>query len=164
MEDQFQLLFDKLKIEMQKQTSELSATILDKMEEKLKPVLEENKNLKSNVEYLKKKIENLEREKRRNNIIIYGLTEKEKSTSDLIKTIRKLFLDELDINIEEYEINKVHRIGIRNKNEKARPTLLSLVSEWKKKEIMRNKKKVKRIAFYRRLPKGNFRNEEIAAT
>ncbi|CAH2094926.1 unnamed protein product [Euphydryas editha] len=67
MDGQFQLLFDKMKIEMQNQTIELTNTILDKMEEKLKPILEENKILKLKVEKLEKKVERLERDKRSNN-------------------------------------------------------------------------------------------------
>ncbi|CAH2109103.1 unnamed protein product [Euphydryas editha] len=134
MDGQFQLLFDKMKIEMQNQTIELTNTILDKMEEKLKPILEENKILKLKVEKLEKKVERLERDKRSNNVIIHGLAEREQSTLELIECIKKCFLDELDITIENYEINKIHRIGIRNKNQKPRPTLLSLVSGWKKTE------------------------------
>ncbi|XP_028160059.1 uncharacterized protein LOC114352603 [Ostrinia furnacalis] len=145
MEEQFQLLFDKMKIEMQNQTIELTNTILDKMDEKLKPILEENQILKEKVENLENKVELLEREKKSNNIIIHGLAEKEQTTLDLIKCIKKCFLDELGITIENYEINKIYRIGSRNKNEKPRPTLLSLVSGWKKTEIMRNKKKLKEL-------------------
>lgn len=141
MEEQFQLLFEKMKIEMQNQTTELTNT----MDEKLKPVLQENKILKLKVENLEKKVERLERDKKRNNILIHGLVENEKSTRDLIENIKEVFLGELDLTIEDYEINKIHRIGMRNKNEKPRPTLLSLVSGWKKNEIMRNKKQLKEI-------------------
>lgn len=144
MEEQFQLLFNKMKIEMQNQTIELTNTILDRMEEKLKPVLEENKILKLKVESMEKKVERLEKDKKRNNILIHGLEEKENSTLDLIINIKNCFLKELDITLEDYDINKIHRIGKKN-NEKPRPTLLSLVSEWKKNEIMRNKKKLKEL-------------------
>lgn len=145
MEDQFQLLFEKMKIEMRNQTVELTNTIMDKMEEKLKPVLEENKILKQKVEKLEKTIEYLENDKKRNNIIIHGLKEEERSTLDLLKNVRKYFLDELGISIADNEINKIHRIGTKNKEGKPRPTLLSLVSGWKKSEIMKNKKKCKEL-------------------
>lgn len=145
MDEQFQLLFEKMKIEIQNQTIELTNTILGKMEEKLKPVLEENQSLKLKVEKLEKKVEFLERDRKGNNIIIHGLAEQEQSALDLIKRIKKCFLDELGITIEIHEINKIYRIGMRNKNEKPRPTLLSLVSGWKKAEILRNKKKSKEL-------------------
>ncbi|KAJ8713211.1 hypothetical protein PYW07_013581 [Mythimna separata] len=145
MDEQFQLLFDKMRIEMQNQTIEVTNTILEKMDEKLKPILEENQILKQKVDKLEKKVELLEREKKSNNIIIHGLPEGEQTTLDLIKLIKNCFLDELGIAIENYEINKIFRIGSKNKNknEKPRPTLLSLVTGWKKIEIMKNKKKLK---------------------
>lgn len=145
MDAQFQLLFDKMKIEMQNQTIELTYNILEKMEEKLKPVLEENQRLKLKVEQLENKVGLLERDKRNNNIIIHGLAEQEQSTLDLINCIKEHMLEELGITIESYEVNKIYRIGIRNKNEKPRPLLVSLVSGWKKAEIMRNKKKLKEL-------------------
>ncbi|XP_052739952.1 uncharacterized protein LOC128198449 [Bicyclus anynana] len=142
MDEQFQLLFDKMKMEMQNQTTELSNIILEKMDEKLKPVLEENKILKLKVENLERKVELLERDRKNNNIIIHGLPEKEQSIVDLINNIKECFSYELNINIENNEINKIYRIGKKNNNEKPRPTLLSLVSGWKKTEIMKNKKKL----------------------
>lgn len=145
MDEQFQLLFDKMKIEMQNQTTELTNTILEKMEEKLKPVLEENQILKLKVEKLEKKVELLERDKKSNNIIIHGLAEKEQSTLGLIECIKKCFLDELGITIENFEINKIYRIGAINQNGKPRPTLLALTCGWKKTEIMRNKKKLNEL-------------------
>ncbi|VVC92476.1 unnamed protein product [Leptidea sinapis] len=78
MEEQFQLLFDKLKMETKYQTTELTNTILEKIYEKLRPLLEENKLLKFKVANLEKEVEHLEREKRSKNIIIHGLEEKEK--------------------------------------------------------------------------------------
>ncbi|PZC75915.1 hypothetical protein B5X24_HaOG205308 [Helicoverpa armigera] len=145
MEGQFKLLFDELKIEMEKQTEELSNKIMEKMEEKLKPVIEENKKLKLKVENLEKKVEYLEREKKSNNIIIHGLLEDEKNTSELLEKTKNLFLTELDISIEGFDVNQIYRIGKPNKGEKPRPTLLGLNSGWKRSEIMKNKKKLKEI-------------------
>lgn len=145
MEEQFQLLFDKMKIEMQNQTEELTTKIMEKMDEKLKPILEENGKLKIKVENLEKKVEYLEREKKRNNIIIHGLKEEEKSVLELFLNLKKCFFDGMHITLEEFEINKIHRIGKLNNGEKPRPILVSFVSEWKKTEVMRNKKKLKEL-------------------
>lgn len=145
MEGQFQLLFDKMKLEMQNQTVELSNTIMEKIDEKLKPIVEENRNLKLQIENLEKRVEYLEREKRGNNIIIHGLLEEEKSKLELLGKLKKMFLNELHISMEEYDVNKIYRIGKPNKDEKPRPILLGLNSEWKRSEIMKNKKKFKEI-------------------
>lgn len=87
----------------------------------------------------------LEREKKSNNIIIHGLLEDEKNTSELLEKTKKLFLTELDISLVGFDVNKIYRIAKPNKGEKPRPTLLGLNSGWKRSEIMKNKKKLKEI-------------------
>ncbi|GBP78595.1 hypothetical protein EVAR_57163_1 [Eumeta japonica] len=78
-----------MKIELQNQNTELKESITNsimaKMDEKLIPIVEENKNLKTKIEKLEKEIEYYKKVERNNNIIIFGLEEKEKSS----KVIRK---------------------------------------------------------------------------
>ncbi|VVD06145.1 unnamed protein product [Leptidea sinapis] len=128
---------------MQKQTAELTNTIMDKIEEKLKPIVEENNILKLKIKNLENKVELLERDKKSNNIIIHGLHEEETSKLQLLKNVKKRILDELHIRIETVEINKIHRTGHSKKGDKPRPILISLVSGLKKREIIKNKKKLK---------------------
>ncbi|CAF4942451.1 unnamed protein product [Pieris macdunnoughi] len=52
MEGQFKLLFDQMKIEMEKQTN----IIFEKMDKGLEPLINENKILKNKIEILEKKI------------------------------------------------------------------------------------------------------------
>lgn len=150
MEGQFQLLFDKMKMEMQNQNDELkdsiTKSIMDKMDERLIPIVEENKNLKIKVEKLEKELEHCKRVERSNNIIIFGLEEKEKFSYELIQKLKEIFKQDMNTNIEEHEINKIHRLGERKMDSsKPRPVLCSFISNWKKNEIMRNKKKLKAI-------------------
>ncbi|XP_063629976.1 uncharacterized protein LOC134801366 [Cydia splendana] len=139
-EEQIDRLFEKVKGEMESQTEK----ILDRMDTKLQPIIEENKQLKLKVENLEKKVEFLDREKRNNNIIIHGLQEDEKSTGQLLQNV-KTILKDYKIMVEDHEINKIHRIGKEARDEKSRPILLGLVSNRKKGEIMRNKKKSKKL-------------------
>lgn len=149
MEDQFQILFDKMKLEMQKQTVELKESItnsiMEKMEEKIKPIVEENKNLKIKLVNLEKEMEYLKRDKKRNNIIIFGLKEEEESTSGLLLEANNIFNKDLNINIEVFEINNIHRIGKKSPDGKPRPVLLSFVNSWMKNEVMKNRKNLKEI-------------------
>ncbi|XP_023933785.2 uncharacterized protein LOC112042845 [Bicyclus anynana] len=150
MDAQFQLLFDKMKIEMQHQSKELKESITDnimtRMEEKLIPLVEENKNLKLKIESQEKEIEYLKREKRRNNIIIFGMAETENSSLDLINNIKKTFRSDINVDIEENGINNIYRIGKKNREgNKTRPILCSFVNGWKKREIMENKKSFRDI-------------------
>ncbi|CAB3262176.1 unnamed protein product, partial [Arctia plantaginis] len=129
-----------MKIEMQNQTESITNSIMERMDEKLKPLLEENRNLKIQLEKLESKIEYLERDKKSNNIIIYGLKEGEKSATELINFTKQKFQEELDITLVDYDINQIYRIGKTTNKEKPRPTLLSFTNGWKKSEIFKNKK------------------------
>lgn len=153
MEEQFQMLFEKMKIEMQNQSAQLTETItntiMDRMDIKLEPILAENKNLKSRVERLEKEIEYLKKEKRNNNIVIFGLKEENNSTIELLHTVLKIFREGLGISVEEWEVSKIHRIGKINKeSDKARPVLLSFVNSLKKNEIMKKKNLLKTNRIY----------------
>ncbi|XP_063547574.1 uncharacterized protein LOC134755025 [Cydia strobilella] len=130
---------------MQIQTDLITNRITDKIDEKLKPLMEQNETLKKKVDQLEKKIEYMEKEKKSNNLIIHGLQEREKTTTELIKYVQEKFLTELNISIEAADINKIYRIGKNKKGEKPRPTLLSFVSGWKKMEVLKNKSKSKEL-------------------
>ncbi|CAF4752880.1 unnamed protein product [Pieris macdunnoughi] len=149
MEDQFQILFDKMKIEMQKQTMELKESItnsvMEKIDEKIKPILAENKDLKEKIMNLEKELEYLKRDKKENNIIIFGLKEEEESTSGLIQVVKKIFNKNLNIKIEDFEINKIYRIGKKSPDGKPRPVLFSFINSWKKNEVMKVRKNLKDI-------------------
>lgn len=143
MEQQLERLFEKVKLEMEKQTD----TIMERIDNKLRPIIEENKQLKVKVESLEKKVEFLERDKRNNNIIIHGLREEEKFTWQLLKSTKETLEREYGIMLEDYEVNKIHRIGKATNGERPRPIILGLVSGIKKGEILRNKKKSDFVRF-----------------
>lgn len=149
MEDQLQNLFDKIKIEMQKQTTELKESItnsiMEKMDEKLKSIITENKVLKEKILSLEKEVDYLKRDKKQNNVIIFGLGEEEESTSGLIQVVKEIFNKDLHINIGDFEINKIYRIGKKSSDGKPRPILLSFVNFWKKNEVMKVRKNLKDI-------------------
>lgn len=150
MDGQFQILFDKMKIEMQNQNAELkesiTASIMKRMEEKLEPLMEDNRNLKIKVEKLENEIEYLKKGEKKNNILVFGLEENESSIPDLLKKLKDKFNTDLKIKIEDYEVNKIRRIGHKKRDyNKPRPVLYSLVNNWKKIEILKKKKLLKDI-------------------
>lgn len=149
MDEQFQLLFDKMKIEMQKQSNELKQSltknIMERMDEKLTPMIEENEKMKQKICNLENEIEYLKKEKRTNNIVIYGLVESEKTTFELIHIVKETFKRDLNLSVEENEVNRVYRLGKNRVENKPRPVLLSFTNGWKKDQIMQNKKNLKGI-------------------
>lgn len=138
--DNLQELFDQVKLEMSKQTKEIVA----QLDEKLVPLTREIQELKSENEILKEKIYYLEKHKRANNIILYGLNESENSIKTLIQLVKNKFKDDLNILVEDRDINTIYRIGKidKQKEEAGRPILISFVNNWKKSEIMKNKNKL----------------------
>ncbi|CAG5006192.1 unnamed protein product [Parnassius apollo] len=85
------------------------------MDDKLIPLVEENKNLKIKVEKLEKAIEFLKKVEKKNNIIIFGLEEKKTSTFQLLQGFKEHLKQDLNITIEHYEINKIYRLGTKNR-------------------------------------------------
>ncbi|CAH2099838.1 unnamed protein product [Euphydryas editha] len=142
MEGQFKLLFDQMKIEMDKQTN----IIFKKMDEKLEPLIKENETLKNRIELLEKKIEYFEKEKRKNNILFFGLDEKEDSSVELFEKVQDIFKQDLKITIEANDISKIHRIGITKEN-KIRPVLISFANNWKRNMILKLKKSLKDLYY-----------------
>lgn len=91
---------------------------------------------------LKEKLENIEKKYKNNNIILYGVEETEIETQkNLVKTVRKIFDEILNVKTDISEINKIHRIGkIRNK---IRPILISFTTYLRKAEIFKTAYKFK---------------------
>lgn len=136
--ENFQVFFEQIKSEMARQTND----IISQMDKKLTPFTNEIEYLKLENQKLKEKLLNIERNYKKNNIIIYGLEENENSVEELMEKTRFKIKNDLNISFDSRDIDIIHRIGKKgnDKNNKMRPVLISLVNGWKKKEIMVNKR------------------------
>lgn len=112
---------EELKVEFSRHISQLT-TQLESAEAKIKQLNEENKIL------LKQQNE-LRREIKKNNLIIFGL--KETENEDLFKEVQSLIRDYINVNLDKNEINQIYRFG------KGRNICLKLVSFNKKIEIIK---------------------------
>ncbi|GBP56685.1 hypothetical protein EVAR_12364_1 [Eumeta japonica] len=129
---------------MEKQTTTLRNSIIEEMDEKLKPLVEENLYLKNKMEKLNEKIKHLESGKRENNWIFYGFEEHTKYKTNIIEMIIKT-LNDSDIEINMRVINKAFRIG--KANGKARPILVKILNVRKRNEILKNKSRLLKNIF-----------------
>lgn len=78
---------------------------MKKVDDKIKPIFEENQKLKSEVEKLNNKILSLEVNSKRNNILIHGLPElKEEKPEDLITLVIST-LKEIEVELKIGEID-----------------------------------------------------------
>ncbi|CAF4842574.1 unnamed protein product [Pieris macdunnoughi] len=95
--------------------------------EKLSPVIAENQKLKEEVKIFQTRVQNLEREARKNNVILHGIAETEKNTAELWKNAIDV-LNETARRSEgvrqwdHWEISNLRRLGKKNwKQNKTNP-------------------------------------------
>jgi len=83
---------------------------------------------------------------RRENILIYGVEENKEDNDDGEKVMFKI-ADELEIDLKDNEIQRVHRLGQkRRNNENPCPIIARFVSYKKRNEFLTKKRELKNIA------------------
>lgn len=118
-------------------TTEITKNVMEALDEKLKMLKEENNNLKGKVTNLEQKLTFFEKEKRRNNLILFGIQEKGKTELELVDFVKEIIVDS-GTHLDSQEISYIRRIGTQS--DKDRPVLISLTTTWKKHLILRNKR------------------------
>ncbi|CAH0405407.1 unnamed protein product [Chilo suppressalis] len=160
MDKQMQLLWAKMKEEMEKQqekqTQIIKETISKTIEEQLSHIRKENEVLKEEVATLRSKVKILDIEARKTNLILHGVEENETNNTELMKQVLELLNDlnksqNATHEWDKWEISKLHRIGkkVQNKN---RPIKIVFTLVWRRNEILTNKK---------HLPKGIYITEDL---
>lgn len=136
--------WQKMKQAMSAQTREITEAVTKKVSEsineKLTALVEENNNLKTEIKTLKGKMKSMEDYKRKNNVIFFGMKEEQNNVSP-IESITKLIEKNMNIQINPQEINNAYRLG-EKKDNKPRPILVTFTTNWRKNEILKNKKKL----------------------
>lgn len=147
------LLIEYLEEKLSKQTIEITnavtKNVMEAMNEKVKGLVEENKNLKIKTSELQQKVDFMEKERRMSNIVIFGVEEKERNQLELINGAKEI-ISKTGVQIERNEIIKAYRIG--KNTDKIRPIIVSISTIWKKQLIMRNRKN---------LPQGIYVKEDL---
>lgn len=143
-------LFQMMKLELDKQTATITQSVTDSImrniDDKIKPILEENKYLKNEVQKLNDKARYLENKGKKNNLILHGIKEIENNRQELFNLIKDI-MKGLNVDINSYEINNYYRLGKKHDEGKVRPILISFTSFLKKLEILKNKMKMPKHAY-----------------
>ncbi|XP_028157176.1 uncharacterized protein LOC114350537 isoform X2 [Ostrinia furnacalis] len=132
------------KMQNEKLAESFNRSLSKTIDEKLKPLLDENIKLKEEVQNLQSRVQTLERETRKNNIILHGVPENEANNSDLRNIVIEI-LNKISQKVEgmqdwdKWEISNVRRLGKKN-TEKKRPILITLTLTWRKYEVLKNNK------------------------
>ncbi|XP_040076217.1 uncharacterized protein LOC120848305 [Ixodes scapularis] len=104
-------------------------------------LLIELKSLSGVVDRLVARNDDMENRLRRNNLILYGLTESADETSEsLLSNVSKIFSDKLIIDCPRIE--RCHRIG-RKHDDRSRPVIMKLLDFREKMEVLKNSFKLK---------------------
>lgn len=118
-------------------TASVTQSVMEVLDQKLKVVMEENAELKTKVNILEQKLTAVDKERRKHNLVFYGIEEKGKNECELVDSIKEAVI-ESGTHIDCHEINNTYRIGQRY-SDKNRPVVVSITSMWKKHLILRNK-------------------------
>lgn len=136
-----EILFSKINEKFNEQTTilatEITKNVMEALDEKLKILKEENNNLKTKVTNLEQKITLLEKEKRMNNLVLFGIEEKGKTEIELVDYVKEIIVRS-GTQLDNQEINYIKRIGTQS--DKNRPVKISLTTIWKKHLILKNKR------------------------
>lgn len=139
-----QILLEKIQEQMKQQTiaitEAVTKNVVQQIDERFKMIDDENKQLKNSVKELKEEIKGLEMAKKKTNILLFGIKENKQEELSLVKYISEKLNCHLGLSIQEHEIMNIYRIGKIKTT--PRPILISLVSYWRKMEIMRSKNKL----------------------
>lgn len=138
------------KEEMKKQMEGLKQEIVDIG---IKEVIGERRKEEQKIEGIQIKIEEMERERRRMNIVIFNLKESQKQKGEERYTEDQQRCDQIfrqELGVQNVVIEKLIRIGKRE-NERNRPLLVKLDNEERKREILKNTKKLRHSTDFERV-------------
>lgn len=103
----------------------------------------ENKELQVRMDTMESKVEFLERQLKKNNIIYFGIDEaNEETPNQLEQKALDVMSDKMQVNIKSDDIANVYRIGKRN-GRFPRPVFIALANYKKKAEIIANRSKLR---------------------
>jgi hypothetical protein len=142
MDQMKEKLLQQIKHDMLRQTDIMIENITKILSTAIEEInIMNNNELKEEISRLKFRVQHLEREIKKNNVILHGISETEKSNSELLE----LVLETLNtvsnrVDMEQWknwEIERVHRLGKKKANKK-RPILVTLKFYWRKLALLRN--------------------------
>ncbi|CAG5013854.1 unnamed protein product [Parnassius apollo] len=131
---------------MQDMKEDIKNTINSNINEKFKCLETKNELLEQKLETQTIKINNLERTIRKKNLLIFGVSEDEKSYWDLEEKVIDIINNVINIKCDSNGIECVRRLG--KKGEKVRPIVITLTTMGLKIKIQKNKKKLIPTPYY----------------
>lgn len=136
----------KQKQDMTEMKEDIKNTINNNINEKFKNLEIKNEVIEKKLEEQAKKINILERQIRRKNLVLFGATETEKSYEDLEKIIITIINTYFKVSCDNNNIESVRRLG--KKGDKPRPVVITFTTMGLKIKIQTNKKSLQNTQYY----------------
>lgn len=130
----------------EKVTEQVTLNINYVLEEKFKLLDEKYENLKIKIENQEKRLYFIEKQSRKNNIVLFGLKETETSYSNFESNILNFVKDYFSQELDRRDIKEVKRIG--KKGEKSRPIIITFSTLGIKIDIFRQRNMLKDSGYY----------------
>lgn len=134
------------KQDMLEMKQDIKDTIINSLNEKFNSLQLKNELLEGKIEEQLHKINNLERQCRRRNLILFGVEETEKSYDELEKLVLHIINSDIKISCDIYSIEAVRRLG--KKGSKVRPIAITFSTLGLKLKIQKHKHNLKNTAYY----------------
>lgn len=127
-------------------TEQVTQNISRMFEEKFIAIEKNHENLKEKVENQEKRLQHLERQARKNNLVFFGIEENEKSYESLERNFINWVEQYLSVKISNSDIQEIKRIG--KKEERIRPIVVTFLTLGTKIKIMKQKRALKDTNYY----------------
>lgn len=152
MEDITNLL-KQIQLEMSEQKQQfkiieenITKNINTNINEKFQNLESKNEQLEKKIVDQERRIDAVEKEIRKKNLVFFGIQENEKSYWELEKTMLTVINEKMNVGCLTQEISSVWRIG--KKGERTRPIIVSFNSLGKKIEVIKKKKLLQQFDIY----------------
>lgn len=110
---------------------------LDKQTVEIENIKEKNRKLEEALVVLQNKVDYLENQSRRNNLIIYGISEEVNEDWNVTENLVKMFLEtHFKVTIANSDIERAHRLGY-NRNNNKRPVIVKFLNFKTKDRILK---------------------------
>lgn len=143
---QIQCEMKQQKIDNKQMEENIKKSINANIDEKFKMMELKTLQLEQQIEQQQTTIDNLEKQIRMKNILIFGVEETEHNFRDLIHLVLDILNNKMGVTCQKEEIDNTQRIG--KKNGKCRPIRVTLTTTWKKIEILKKKKTLDDLSIY----------------
>lgn len=144
--DELKIMLMKIQMDIDEQKKEIKQ-LSENINQKFQKLEDDYTKSQAQIEIQEKRLDALEKEARKRNIVFFGIQEKEKNYAALEKNILEIINETMNVTCERNEIESLSRKGKWSEG-KVRPVVVTLATLGKKIDIMKNKNNLQKTDYY----------------